>query len=436
MKQLVLILTIVILLFVYSFSKIELVYPNYYFLGKDYSYKNREEVLKDLSKLLKEEVKIKIKNRVYKFTAKELGVDFDINQTLSAFFSQDQKNLWEKVVLFKNQLYGKKVVRPVVVFNPLFFERVENLRFDFTKEQDKVVIDRSRQELNYVDNKEVYGIDIDDLKTQISLHYGRRVVLTPKLVSIVDNRKELEIENVNEKLRAVFEDGVEVVLNSKNNKININPGELRRITEIIYSEDAVSLAISTTELEKLLIRKGYGAMIGDERLDIDLLRNNLENLTVSRYGGNKINEVAGVMRQSANTAGKKADKYIEIDISQQMMYLWEQGENIAMHRVSSGLYYPTPPGEYEILNKANNAYSYIYHVWMPYWMAFSLDKTVNAYLGIHELPYWIDSGGQEIRRPRDFIGSPHTGGCVSLDVGEAKAVYDWAEVGTKVVIYN
>jgi lipoprotein-anchoring transpeptidase ErfK/SrfK len=140
--------------------------------------------------------------------------------------------------------------------------------------------------------------------------------------------------------------------------------------------------------------------------------------------------------EAPNTEGEVAEKYIEIDLSQQKMYLWEGGENVAVHRVSSGLYYATPPGHYQILNKANNAYSYIYHVWMPFWMAFSLDPQVNAYLGIHELPYWVDGVGQEIRRPRDFIGSPHTGGCVSLDVGEAELVYNWAEVGTPVWIFE
>ena len=50
--------------------------------------------------------------------------------------------------------------------------------------------------------------------------------------------------------------------------------------------------------------------------------------------------------------------------------------------------------------------------------------------------YWIDSNGETIRRPRDFIGSPHTGGCVSLDVGMAKIVYDWADEGMLVLIYD
>jgi lipoprotein-anchoring transpeptidase ErfK/SrfK len=100
------------------------------------------------------------------------------------------------------------------------------------------------------------------------------------------------------------------------------------------------------------------------------------------------------------------------------------------------LYYPTPPGHYQILNKAKNAFSDIYYVYMPYWMAFYLDPKINAYLGIHELPYWVTNDGQQIRRPRDFLGSPHTGGCISLDVGIAEKVYNWAEVGTKVEIYE
>ena len=174
----------------------------------------------------------------------------------------------------------------------------------------------------------------------------------------------------------------------------------------------------------------------DLQFNLKKLKQDLASLISTRFNGYDSNYVYAELIEKPNTEGKYADKYIEIDLSQQKMYLWENKEVLGIYIISSGLYFPTPPGQYKILNKALNAYSFIYHVWMPYWMAFSLDPTVNAYLGIHELPYYYDVTGTEIRRPRDFLGSPHTGGCVSLDVGIAEQVYNWVNIGTPVVIYE
>jgi lipoprotein-anchoring transpeptidase ErfK/SrfK len=99
------------------------------------------------------------------------------------------------------------------------------------------------------------------------------------------------------------------------------------------------------------------------------------------------------------------------------------------------LEYPTPVGEFTILNKAGIGYSDIYDVWMPWWMGFNYSNELHAYFGIHELPYKL-SGNNVIRRPANFIGSPHTGGCVALGVGDAQEVYKFADIGTKVVIYQ
>jgi lipoprotein-anchoring transpeptidase ErfK/SrfK len=137
-----------------------------------------------------------------------------------------------------------------------------------------------------------------------------------------------------------------------------------------------------------------------------------------------------------NTDGKQADKYIEIDLSQQRMYLFRDGEIYTSYPISSGRYFPTPTGVFTILNKAPNAYSDIYHVWMPYWMAFFYHSQLKAYFGIHELPYWLTANGQKIQRPREFIGSPNTGGCIALDVDTARQVYAFGDIGMPVYIYD
>ena len=157
---------------------------------------------------------------------------------------------------------------------------------------------------------------------------------------------------------------------------------------------------------------------------------------MARYYGYEVNDLLAKIDYQPNTNGEKADKYIEIDLSQQLIYLFENGKRSTTYKISSGLYYPTPKGEFQIMNKAINAYSDIYHVYMPYWMAFYYSDKIKAYFGIHELPYWVDQSGKQIQRPREFIGSPHTGGCVALDPSNAKDVYDFATIGMKVFIFE
>ena len=146
-------------------------------------------------------------------------------------------------------------------------------------------------------------------------------------------------------------------------------------------------------------------------------------------------EILPVLKEGPNSDGSLSRKYIEVDLTQQKMYLFRDGLVQNSYSISTGLDYPTPTGKFIIFNKALNAYSGIYHVWMPYWLGFYIDPKLHASFGVHELPYWY-SGGKKIRRPRENIGSPHTGGCIALDIGKAKEVYAFADIGTPMYIFD
>jgi len=59
---------------------------------------------------------------------------------------------------------------------------------------------------------------------------------------------------------------------------------------------------------------------------------------------------------------------------------------------------------------------------------------LNFYNGyfIHELPYW--PGGY--REGENHLGIPVSHGCVRLGIGAAAKVYQFAAIGTKVVIHK
>ncbi|MEK9178990.1 MAG: L,D-transpeptidase, partial [Patescibacteria group bacterium] len=360
--------------------------------------------------------------REYRYTLKELGIVYDLNSTISDIFANHG---------------AKKNTSPFLEFTPLFYEKVQRIVFPVSDTMDSIIVDEDNKTLRYIPRMEKYRIEVSDFKRQIVTEWFNSKSLIPTLIPLVDSARQREFLSNSDKLRDVSKKPITIVVADRASSVafSLSPEDIQKMMKVDYDEirGQVSISLKEDVLSSLLKNK---IKLTDFTLDLSLLENDLSQLALNRFNGEDINYVEAKLTESPNTNGTKADKYIEIDISQQRMYIWENGANIARYRVSTGLYYPTPPGEYAILNKAPNAYSDIYNVWMPYWMAFYRDPKVNAYLGIHELPYYYTGNGDQIRRPRDFIGSPHTGGCVSLDLGEAEKVYAWAEVGTKVYVYE
>jgi len=90
---------------------------------------------------------------------------------------------------------------------------------------------------------------------------------------------------------------------------------------------------------------------------------------------------------------------------------------------------PTTPGRYEVLDKIPNAYSRFWNLRMPYWMG--IYWAGSSENGIHALP--ILKNGQTLWS--GFLGRRVSFGCVILDTNAAKIIYDWADIGTPVIIH-
>lgn len=124
----------------------------------------------------------------------------------------------------------------------------------------------------------------------------------------------------------------------------------------------------------------------------------------------------------------KTGKYLDINLSTQIMTLFENGKLINSFLISSGKKgMDTPKGEHKIYNKSLRPWSKKYSLFMPFWMAI----TPDGKFGIHELPEW--PGGY--KEGKNHLGIPVSHGCMRLGVGPAETVYNWAEIGTKVIVY-
>jgi len=153
----------------------------------------------------------------------------------------------------------------------------------------------------------------------------------------------------------------------------------------------------------------------------------------ARFLGEPTPLVMGV-DDGPSSDGSYAKRYLEVDLSQQKMYFFINNSLYREYRISTGVDYPTPLGEFHILNKAPKAFSDIYGVWMPYWMGFAYANKVGAYLGIHEIAYALDDKGRPFYKNGYYIGDKKTGGCIAMEPKDAPEVYNLSEVGMLVRI--
>ena len=120
-------------------------------------------------------------------------------------------------------------------------------------------------------------------------------------------------------------------------------------------------------------------------------------------------------------------KYIDIDIGDQILAIYKDGKVLGVFDVSTGRYgMPTPLGNFKILTKERNHWSYKYKLYMPY----SLKFAPGVY--IHELPYWPNG----YREGVGHLGKRVSHGCVRLGIGPAETVYNFADIGTFIFIHN
>lgn len=417
-------------------------FPNRYLGNIDISLKTQQEIFDLLVTKEKTPVEITIRDRVYPFTLKELGIAIDKKAIQEIIFMENKKPFPQNYIAFFSAFNKRKTYLPSLIFTQRYAQQIERPIFDFSEQDDDIFFNQDTQSFTFTQYQDKYRIDSGSVKIAILKAFGKeRISIHPNLLKIEPDDTKTIVKNYNEQFEGIYKEPVTIAVNDNDGiqHVKLTSDELKSVLGARVTPKGTSFTINIDEkkLQQVLSEKNKNLFPNQEKqMNATSITHDIKSLLQDRLKGTVSDTILAEVTGKANTHGEIAQKYIEIDISQQKMFLWNDGKNIAIHAISTGLYYPTPTGSFKILNKATNAFSDIYRVWMPYWMAIYLDPKINAYIGIHELPYWITGSGQQIRRPRDFLGSPHTGGCISLDIGIAKQVQDWSDIGMPVRVYN
>lgn len=198
---------------------------------------------------------------------------------------------------------------------------------------------------------------------------------------------------------------------------------------------------------KILITTGQVIDEGKDGRILDRARllSEIKNLLATRTRATLVLGVSDVPKTEQQvypdfTLGLFEGKYIEINLTKQMLYAIEGNNLVGSYPISSGREwggYATPTGTMYIKNKIGLAYSRRYVLWMPYWNGLSWNQDGSGYegYGIHELPCFNRACTR--REGIRHLGIPVSHGCIRLGHnGPAEFIYNWAPVGTPVYIHR
>jgi len=137
------------------------------------------------------------------------------------------------------------------------------------------------------------------------------------------------------------------------------------------------------------------------------------------------------MASAPAVTSARGGKRIVVDLSDQHLYAYQGETPVYSFVASTGM--PgaaTRTGTFRVLDKIPNAYASTWNLQMPHWLGiYWAGSTEN---GIHALP--ILSNGQRLWA--GYLGTPVSYGCVVLGIQEARALYEWAEIGTPVTVQH
>ncbi|MBN1136005.1 MAG: LysM peptidoglycan-binding domain-containing protein [Anaerolineae bacterium] len=147
------------------------------------------------------------------------------------------------------------------------------------------------------------------------------------------------------------------------------------------------------------------------------------------YVGQRLAIPGAAGSSSATSGAVGSGKRIVVDLSEQRMYVYHNGQLLWKWVVSTGRPgQETAVGHYKVLNKIPNAYAYTWSLQMPYWLGIYWAGSLQN--GIHALP--IQANG--LRLWAGYLGQRVSFGCIILSTENAQTLYNWAEVGTPVDI--
>lgn len=382
----------------------------------------------------------------------DIGLSLDKDKTLQNTLQAGRyKNIYPTPKYLFRSIFGGLAVE-----NQFNWDQEKSKRFEETlnkkkKEAKNPTISLKDDQLVITEGEKGSSVDIKTVKKNLEKCFssGCKNTIDLKKIVIKPDYTAADVEPFKDKINEVI--NRKMVLTSETKNISVPKENLlsfidldRTVLEqkIVYNDNAIGNFIKdkagklNTKGKSRVISAVDNSVIseGREAVQVDIDKS-IANLKEALNSGNTTSElvistvpIKEEIQQPGYTLGKYSGKYIEVNLSDQKLYLINGNNLDGTFSVSTGKWsMPTPEGEYYINNKDPRAYSQKYNLYMPYWMAF-----IGSEYGIHELPEWPDG----TKEGESHLGTPVSHGCIRLGRGSAEQVYNWTDIGTPVYIHK
>ena len=409
------------------------VFKNNIKAGKiDLSGKTLNTGLEMLNSSINSPVYLNLESQSRTVTLKDIGISYEENELLKA-----TKTCRFRKPLFFCQNTSNEPIRQeefIVVDNTLLSSYLDKLEkeFEFIAKNTSI----SFQDYSFIAPSNSATISLD-----------KEVFINKESLSRIIDTKDIKI-----KLNLITKDDINKQETATDNLIEkvTNPLLIKYGRNPIYIPKNTLKSFITTKEENNLI-KGY---ILEEKVkeyldsikekyakeDVQIFEKEsiraVQTALLFRTTDYKVNNAVILpIEGRSKTNGELHDAYLEVIKSQQRLYKFENGELVKTYIISTGLTWETPPGEYEVLGKQKMTISYFGNWYMPNYLPIGLINGQYRF-GFHAIPYHMDAYGNIYSRDENTMGSPATGGCIQLTYDDSLELFEWAQVGTPVYIYE
>ncbi len=129
-------------------------------------------------------------------------------------------------------------------------------------------------------------------------------------------------------------------------------------------------------------------------------------------------------------AGSGSGRRVVLDLSDQQVWLVREGGSVlSSYAVSGSLHDNLRPGRFAVYSTSLTATSFDYSATMRWMVRFTQGAT--AAIGFHDIPH--DRSGEPVQTWVE-LGTPQSSGCIRQRPRDARALWQFAPVGTPVVV--
>ncbi len=148
-------------------------------------------------------------------------------------------------------------------------------------------------------------------------------------------------------------------------------------------------------------------------------------LTVNRRDGRVLWTVGTSTPQTAFVD----TKHVVYQRGDQRVWLIEADGSVRDSFLVSGRASAPHPGSYRVYSKSERAWAYVPGVTMDHMVRFATGSE-GGNIGFHAIPISRGRGIQSV----DQLGTPLSAGCVRMHQDKARQMFDWADLGTPVLV--